>query len=88
MTPWLIFGAGSGVGAELVTLGLREQRPLFALVRNPEQAQALRDKGVQVIEGDALNAEKVKQVCSLAGEHARIVSTLGGREGDYQGNRL
>ena len=40
MTPWLIFGAGSGVGAELVTLGLLEQRPLFALVRNPEQAQA------------------------------------------------
>ncbi len=88
MTPWLIFGAGSGVGAELVTLGLREQRPLFALVRNPEQAQTLRDKGVQVIEGDALNAEKVEQVCRLAGEHARVVSTLGGREGDYQGNRF
>ena len=75
MTPWLIFGAGSGVGAELVTLGLREKRPLFALVRNPEQAQILRDKGVQVVEGDALNVEKVEQVCRLAGEHARVVST-------------
>lgn len=61
MTPWLIFGAGSGVGAELITLGLREKRPLFALVRNPEQAQALREKGVQVIEGDALDAEKLNR---------------------------
>lgn len=55
------FGAGSGVGAELITLGLREKRPLFALVRNPEQAQALREKGVQVIEGDALDAEKLNR---------------------------
>ena len=49
MTPWLIFGAGSGVGAELITLGLREKRPLFALVRNPEQAQALREKACRLL---------------------------------------
>lgn len=88
MTPWLIFGAGSGVGAELVTLGLQEKRPIFALVRNPEQADTLRKKGVTVLEGDALNADQVEKICQMAGDKARIVSTLGSREGDYLGNRL
>lgn len=87
MKTLLIFGAGSGVGAELVALTAQE-RPVVALIRNPEQAGALREQGVTVVEGDALNPEDVLQACQMAGADAQIVSTLGGRLSDYTANRL
>ncbi|MFP1727042.1 SDR family oxidoreductase [Lonsdalea quercina] len=86
--PWLIFGGASGVGRALVALGLQESRAITALVRNAEQAQALRECGVTVVEGDALDARSVQTACETAGPQARIVSTLGSAEADYAGNRL
>lgn len=86
--PWLIFGGASGVGRELVALGQQEQRPMTALVRNAEQAQTLRELGLAVVEGDALDAASVERACRAAGPQARIVSTLGSAEADYAGNRL
>lgn len=87
MNTLLIFGAGSGVGAELVALTAQE-RPVVALIRNAEQAQTLRALGVTVIEGDALNPADVLQACQMAGSGAQIVSTLGGKLADYTANRL
>ncbi|MBF7995039.1 NAD(P)-binding oxidoreductase [Rahnella laticis] len=87
MNTLLIFGAGSGVGAELVALSAQE-RPVVALIRNPEQAETLRAAGVTVITGDALNPEDVLQACQMAGAEAQIVSTLGGKLSDYTANRL
>ncbi|MBU9843768.1 NAD(P)-binding oxidoreductase [Rahnella ecdela] len=87
MNTLLIFGAGSGVGAELVALTAQE-RPVVALIRNPEQAQSVRALGVTVIEGDALNPADVLQACEMAGDKAQIVSTLGGKLSDYTANRL
>lgn len=87
MTTLLIFGAGSGVGAELAALCVQE-RPLVALIRQPEQANALRQAGVTVIEGDALNPQDVLLACQTAGAQAQIVSTLGGKQSDYHANRL
>lgn len=81
MNTLLIFGAGSGVGAELVALTAQE-RPVVALIRNAEQAQTLRARGVTVIEGDALNPADVLQACQMAGSGAQIVSTLGGKLAD------
>lgn len=86
--PWLIFGGASGVGRALVTLGLQESRAITALVRNTEQAQTLRECGVTVVEGDALDEHCVRLACETAGPRARIVSTLGSAEADYLGNRL
>ena len=87
-SPWLIFGASSGVGLALVHQGLAESRTIYALVRCAEKAAMLSALGVNVIAGDALDAGQVELACITAGTHARIVSTLGSPETDYAGNRL
>jgi len=87
MSPWLIFGAGGqGVGALTVERALAEKRPVIALVRNPEAAVRLEAKGVQVVIGDACNAESVAQACQAAGAAATVISTMGGAQ-DYQAHR-
>ncbi|TCV92974.1 SDR family oxidoreductase [Biostraticola tofi] len=86
--PWLIFGGASGVGRALVKKGLQQERPMIALVRNSRQAEELRNLGLTVIAGDALDPQSVRTACLAAGPHARIISTLGSAEADYTGNRL
>ena len=87
MRPWLIFGAGgSGVGALTAERALAEKRPVIALVRNPQAAEQLHDKGVTVIAGDACDPVAVANACSVAGNDALVISTLGG-EHDYLANR-
>ena len=87
MTPWLIFGAGgTGVGALTADIALQQQRPVYALVRNPQAAERLREQGVQVVIGDACDVDRVKEVCTLAGKHAQVISTLGGLA-EYLANR-
>lgn len=87
MTPWLIFGAGgSGVGALTVDRALAEQRPVFAVVRNPEAAERLQAKGVQVLIGDACDAQCVAKACEAAGATATVISTIGGAH-DYLAHR-
>lgn len=87
MNPWLIFGAGGkGVGALTVELALAEKRPVVALVRNPEAAARLEAMGVEVIIGDACNAECVAQACQKAGATATVISSMGGTH-DYLAHR-
>ncbi|MGE0973151.1 NAD(P)H-binding protein (plasmid) [Klebsiella sp. WOUb02] len=88
LSPWPIFGASSGVGLSLVQQGLEKSRTIHALVRSPEKSAMLRAMGVNVIEGDAVNAKQVEQACVSAGANARIISTLGSLQADYAGNRL
>lgn len=94
MKPWLIFGAGHGVGAHLLALAnqyanaAQNPRPVTLLIRNPQQAEELRSKGLTVVCGDACDPDSVYQACQLAGPDAAIISTLGSRTADYQGNRL
>lgn len=87
MKPWLIFGAGgTGVGALTLELALAERRPVVALVRSPDAAARLREKGVQVFIGDACNADVVASACKAAGNEATIVSSMGGAQ-DYLAHR-
>ncbi|HHQ6568953.1 TPA: anaerobilin reductase [Serratia fonticola] len=87
MKPWLIFGAGGkGVGALTLELALAEQRPVVAVVRNPEAAARLREKGVQVYLGDACDAIAVTRACEAAGANATIISSMGGAQ-DYLAHR-
>lgn len=94
MKPWLIFGAGHGVGAHLLALAnqhadaAQNPRPVTLLIRNPQQAEELRSKGITVVCGDACAPDSVHQACQLAGPDAAVISTLGSRSADYQGNRL
>lgn len=87
MSPWLIFGAGGkGVGALTVELAMAENRPVVALVRNPEAATCLKAKGVDVFIGDACESHVVAQACQAAGTAATVISTMGGAQ-DYLAHR-
>lgn len=87
MKPWLIFGAGGkGVGALTLELALAEQRPVVAVVRNPDVAARLQERGVQVYLGDACDADVVSDACEAAGSDATIVSSMGGSQ-DYLAHR-
>ncbi|OTA19654.1 hypothetical protein Xbed_02156 [Xenorhabdus beddingii] len=86
MKPWLIFGAGKGVGRHLVTLALKQNRPVTALIRNTQQAIELSAAGVNVIHGDACNKENIEKAIAQAGENPVVFSTIGGGDADHYGN--
>ena len=87
MAPWLIFGAGgSGVGAKTLALALAEQRPVIAVVRNAQVAAGLQEKGVQVFIGDACDSQVTACACRAAGQHATVISSMGGAQ-DYLAHR-
>ena len=87
MAPWLIFGAGgSGVGAKTLALALAEQRPVIAVVRNAQVAVGLQEKGVQVFIGDACDSQVTACACRAAGQHATVISSMGGAQ-DYLAHR-
>lgn len=91
MPTILIFGASRGLGRAFTDQALRQGHRVVALVRNAEMAAELNTLGVEVVQGDALDAAAVTQACLLAGSEAQVVSTLGSfrqaQPVDYQGNR-
>lgn len=92
MPTTLIFGASRGLGRAFTEQALRQGHRVVALVRNVDMVAELHALGVEVVQGDALDAAAVAQACLLAGSEARVVSTLGSfrqpQPVDYQGNRL
>ncbi|MGY6040702.1 SDR family oxidoreductase [Aeromonas sp. AE23HZ002T15] len=92
MPTTLIFGASRGLGRAFTEQALRQGNRVVALVRNADIAAELHALGVEVVQGDALDAAAVAQACLLAGSDTRVVSTLGSfrqtQPVDYQGNRL
>ncbi|WP_350304775.1 NAD(P)-binding oxidoreductase [Photorhabdus viridis] len=86
MKPWLIFGAGSGIGRHLVTIALQQKRPITALIRNSQQAFELSALGVKVIHGDACDVINVEKAALSAGSEAIVFSTIGGIDSDLFGN--
>ncbi|KLU16531.1 MULTISPECIES: SDR family oxidoreductase [Xenorhabdus] len=86
MKPWLIFGAGKGVGRHLVTIALQQNRPVTALIRNPQQAAELSAAGVNVIHGDACDRKSIEKAIAQAGENPIVFSTIGGGNSDHHGN--
>lgn len=91
MPTTLIFGASRGLGRAFTDQALRQGHRVVALVRSPEMATELHELGVEVVQGDALDAAAVAQACLLAGSEAQVISTLGSfrqpQPVDYQGNR-
>ncbi|MDX7991369.1 SDR family oxidoreductase [Xenorhabdus littoralis] len=86
MKPWLIFGAGKGVGRHLVTIALKQNRPVTALIRNQQQAAELSAIGVNVIHGDACDKKSIEKAITQAGENPVVFSTIGGGNSDHYGN--
>jgi len=69
----VIFGATGGTGRELVKQALEAGHEVTALVRNP--AKITPQTGLQIIQGNALEAEPVIQ--AIVGQDA-VLSALGG----------
>ncbi|MDX7999609.1 SDR family oxidoreductase [Xenorhabdus sp. Reich] len=86
MKPWLIFGAGKGVGRHLVTIALKQNRPVTTLIRNQQQAAELSAIGVNVIHGDACDKKSIEKAITQAGENPVVFSTIGGGNSDHYGN--
>ncbi|MEB3278509.1 MAG: SDR family oxidoreductase [Lyngbya sp.] len=84
-------GASRGVGREIAK-GLREQGIIVkALLRSPDTKPELEAMGIEVVMGDALDAEAVKQAMSGSPISA-VISTIGGlpkdgERADYLGNK-
>ncbi|WP_392560077.1 SDR family oxidoreductase [Orbus mooreae] len=80
----LIFGASRGTGAQVVKYAQQQGYRCVAVVRNKESYDYLQSLGVEVILGDANDEQVVTQACSLAGTDCTIISTLGGKQANYQ----
>ncbi|MEA5499115.1 SDR family oxidoreductase [Limnoraphis robusta Tam1] len=84
-------GASRGVGREIAKY-LREQGKMVkALLRSPDTQAELKAMGIEVVMGDALDAEAVKQAMSGSPISA-VISTIGGlpkdgERADYLGNK-
>lgn len=72
----IVFGATGGVGREFVKMAVEQGHEVTAFVRTPEKLQMT--SGVEVIQGDAFNAEAV--AAAIQGQDA-VVSCIGSTEG-------
>ncbi|MGL5287391.1 MAG: SDR family oxidoreductase [Aeromonas sp.] len=92
MSRFLLLGASRGLGHAICHSLLQRGAHITALIRNAEQAQRLRQAGVDVVEGDALDPQAMRAVCEQAGAKARVISTLGSFRAaqpvDFEGHRL
>ena len=71
----IIFGATGGVGQHVVEMAKNAGHEVTAFVRTPEK---LKTTGVNVIQGDAFNAE---QVAAAIPGHDAVISCVGSSTG-------
>ncbi|BAY29587.1 NAD-dependent epimerase/dehydratase [Nostoc carneum NIES-2107] len=84
-------GASRGVGREIANL-TAQQLKVKALLRTEAAAAELEALGIQVVFGDALNAEDVERAILADAPIDTVISTLGGlpnetNRPDYPGNK-
>ena len=76
----IVFGATGGVGQHVVEMAVAAGHEVSAFVRTPEK---LKITGVNIIQGDAFNAE---QVANAIPGHDAVVSCLGSSTGTKKSN--
>jgi len=82
----LVFGGTRGVGLEIVKALVAKNEHVTVMARASSDTSALKAMNttfINIVEGDALDAEKVKEAFTAAPFRA-VISTLGGRGGDYK----
>jgi uncharacterized protein YbjT (DUF2867 family) len=86
----LVFGGSRGTGLEVVRELVKRGEKVTAMVRESSDTAALAELKVNIVKGDALNADDLKRAFAAAPFRA-AVSTLGGTRNDasvdYEGNR-
>jgi uncharacterized protein YbjT (DUF2867 family) len=84
-------GASRGVGREIANYLRSQGKMVKALLRSPDTQAELEAMGIEVVMGDALDAEAVKQAM-LGSPISAVISTIGGlpkdgERADYLGNK-
>ena len=79
----VVFGAGY-VGGELARQGLTRGMRVTALTRNPEKAEQMREKGIQVVEADLASHDWHHQITGDVDFVLNSVSSGGGGVEGYQ----
>ena len=79
----IVFGGTSGLGLEVVRALVAKKEHVTVMARPTSDTAALKTLGVEVVQGDALDADSVKKAFTAAPFRA-VISTLGGRDGDYR----
>ena len=79
----LVFGGTRGLGLEVVKSLVARKEHVTVLARSSSDTAALKTLGVEIVMGDALDPDSLKQAISSAPFRA-VVSTLGGHGGDYR----
>ncbi len=84
-------GASRGVGREIAKCLRSQGKIVKALLRSHDTQAELEGMGIEVVMGDALDAEAVKQVM-LGSPISAVISTIGGlpkdgERADYLGNK-
>ncbi|WP_432720125.1 SDR family oxidoreductase [Jeongeupia wiesaeckerbachi] len=91
MRGLIVFGASHGVGLEVAKQARGQGRAVRALLREGSDATALEAIGVEVVRGDALDANAVAAAMAGLAADTEVVTTLGsfgpGVPVDYLGNR-
>ena len=82
-------GASRGVGREIAKCLIHQHR-IKALLRSPATRPELEEMGIEVVIGDALQAQAVEG--AIAGDVEAVISTIGGlpkdgERADYLGNK-
>jgi len=78
----LLFGASRGVGFELARSLRRAGVRVVAMLRSDAGREELRELGVELIRGDAMDERDIQAAFELAGEAPVVVSSLGGSRVD------
>lgn len=84
-------GASRGVGREVAQCLVQQSLSVTALLRNETTRPELEAMGIQVVLGDALNAEAMVEAMANSSPQA-VISTIGGlpkdgQRADYLGNK-
>ncbi len=86
----LVFGGTRGAGFEVVKELIARKENVTVMARASSDTAALKAVGANIVVGDALEPESLKQAFTAAPFRA-VVSVLGGHDGDYrvdgEGNR-
>lgn len=85
--PTLVTGATGFLGGHLVRLLAERRDPVRALVRDGTDDGALRALGVEVVRGDALDVNAVRQAASGCELVFHLAGTIGYEQGDRERQR-
>ncbi|CAA2930670.1 NAD(P)H-binding protein [Arsenophonus endosymbiont of Bemisia tabaci] len=78
MSQWIVFGAGKGIGYDLVQYGLQQGHQVIAFIDNAKYKTQLTQIGAQVIEGDTCQYSDIKNTLPVISNNSIIFSTISG----------